>query len=147
MSSPTTLDEGERLTGVPAHAIREMAHAYATAEKAQILWTLGITEHHNAVENVLSLCNLALLTGHIGKWGSGLVPLRGQNNVQGGGDMGALPNKFPGFQDIGDPVAQAKFEAAYGMKLPATPGLHLTLMFEAMEEGAIKGVYLSLIHI
>ena len=91
---PYTLDEGERLTGVPAHAIREMAHAYATAEKAQILWTLGITEHHNAVENVLSLCNLALLTGHIGKWGSGLVPLRGQNNVQGGGDMGALPNKL-----------------------------------------------------
>ena len=138
---PYTLDEAERLTGVPAHAIREMAHAYATAETAQILWTLGITEHHNAVENVLSLCNLALLTGHIGKWGSGLVPLRGQNNVQGGGDMGALPNKFPGFQDIEDPAAQAKFEAAYGMKLPDTPGLHLTLMFEAMEEGRIKGVY------
>jgi formate dehydrogenase major subunit len=138
---PYTLDEAERLTGVPAHAIRDMAHAYATAEKAQILWTLGITEHHNAVENVLSLCNLALLTGHVGKWGSGLVPLRGQNNVQGGGDMGALPNKFPGFQDIGDPEAQAKFETAYGMTLPDTPGRHLTLMFEGMEEGSIKGVY------
>lgn len=138
---PYTLAEGERLTGVPAHAIREMAHAYATAEKAQILWTLGITEHHNAVENVLSLCNLALLTGHVGKWGSGLVPLRGQNNVQGGGDMGALPDKFPGFQSVGDPQAQAKFEAAYGMALPDTPGLHLTLMFEAMEEGRIRGVY------
>lgn len=138
---PYTLDHAERLTGVPAHAIKEMAHAYATADTAQILWTLGITEHHNAVENVLSLCNLALLTGHIGKWGSGLVPLRGQNNVQGGGDMGALPNKFPGFQDIGDPDAQAKFEAAYGMPLPAVPGRHLTLMFEGMEEGTIKGVY------
>jgi len=138
---PYTLEQGERLTGVPAHAIQEMAHAYATAEKAQILWTLGITEHHNAVENVLSLCNLALLTGHIGKWGSGLVPLRGQNNVQGGGDMGALPNKYPGFQDVDDSEAQAKFEAAYGMKLPHQPGLHLTLMFEAMEAGSIKGVY------
>ena len=138
---PYTLDHAARLTGVPAHAIREMAHAYATAERAQILWTLGITEHHNAVENVLSLCNLALLTGHIGRWGSGLVPLRGQNNVQGGGDMGALPDKYPGFQDVGDPAAQAKFEAAYGMALPSTPGLHLTLMFEAMEEGALKGVY------
>ncbi len=138
---PYTLAEGERLTGVPAGAIKEMAHAYATAETAQILWTLGITEHHNAVENVLSLCNLALLTGHIGRWGSGLVPLRGQNNVQGGGDMGSLPNKFPGFQDIGDPEAQAKFEVAWGMKLPDQPGLHLTLMFEAMEEGSIKGVY------
>jgi formate dehydrogenase major subunit len=138
---PYTLEEAERRTGVPAHAIREMAHAYATAEKAQILWTLGITEHHNAVENVLSLCNLALLTGHIGRWGSGLVPLRGQNNVQGGGDMGALPNKFPGFRDIGDPVAHADFEGAYGRPLPATPGRHLTLMFEAMETREIRGVY------
>jgi len=138
---PYTLEFAEMVTGVPAHAIREMAHAYATAESAQILWTLGITEHHNAVENVLSLCNLALLTGHIGRWGSGLVPLRGQNNVQGGGDMGALPNKFPGFQDVDDPEARAKFEAAYGTALPSTPGRHLTLMFEAMDEGALRGLY------
>ncbi len=138
---PYTLEYAEQITGVPAAAIREMAHAYASAEKAQILWTLGITEHHNAVDNVLSLCNLALLTGHIGRWGSGLVPLRGQNNVQGGGDMGALPNKLPGFQDIGDPEAMAKFEAVYGLPLNPTPGRHLTLMFEAMEEGIIKGAY------
>ncbi len=138
---PYTLEEAEEITGVPAHAIAEMAHDYATAETAQILWTLGITEHHNAVENVLSLCNLALLTGHVGRWGSGLVPLRGQNNVQGGGDMGALPNKFPGFQDVEDPVSLAKFETAYNMSLPDKPGLHLTLMFEAMEQGAIKGLY------
>ncbi len=136
-----TLERGEEITGVPAHAIREMAHEYAKAGTAQILWTLGITEHHNAVENVLSLCNLALLTGHVGRWGSGLVPLRGQNNVQGGGDMGALPNKFPGFQDVEDPVSLAKFEAAYGMSLPNKPGLHLTLIFEAMERGEIKGLY------
>ncbi len=136
-----TPKKAEEITGVPAHAIRELAHDYATADTAQILWTLGITEHHNAVENVLSLCNLALLTGHVGRWGSGLVPLRGQNNVQGGGDMGALPNKFPGFQDVEDPVALAKFEAAYDMPLPAEPGLHLTLMFEAMERGEIKGLY------
>ena len=84
-----------------------------------------------------SLCS----PGHIGRWGSGLVPLRGQNNVQGGGDMGALPNKFPGFQTVGDPEAQAKFEAAYGMDLNPDPGLHLTLMFEAMDEGTIKGAY------
>ncbi len=138
---PYTLEFAEMVTGVPAHAIREMAHAYATADTAQILWTLGITEHHNAVENVLSLCNLALLTGHIGRWGSGLVPLRGQNNVQGGGDMGALPNKFPGFQDVDDPEARAKFEAAYGTALPGTPGRHLTLMFEAMDEGTLRGLY------
>lgn len=143
---PYTLERGAELTGVPAEAIREMAHAYATAEKAQILWTLGITEHHNAVDNVLSLCNLALLTGHVGRWGSGLVPLRGQNNVQGGGDMGALPNKFPGFQNVDDPVAIAKFEAMYateldGRKLNPVPGLHLTLMFEAMETGDLSAVY------
>ena len=136
-----TLDEAEEITGVPAHAIGEMAHDYANAKTAQILWTLGITEHHNAVENVLSLCNLALLTGHVGRWGSGLVPLRGQNNVQGGGDMGALPNKFPGFQDVEDPIVLAKFEAVYNMSLPNKPGLHLTLMFEAMEQGVIRGLY------
>ena len=136
-----TLDYAEQITGVPAIAIQEMAHAYATADRAQILWTLGITEHHNAVDNVLSLCNLALLTGHVGRWGSGLVPLRGQNNVQGGGDMGALPDKFPGFQDLDDPVARAKFEVAYGCDLNPEPGLHLTLMFEAMERGDITSVY------
>jgi len=138
---PYTLDRAAAITGVPAEAIREMAHAYASADTAQILWTLGITEHHNAVENVLSLCNLALLTGHVGRWGSGLVPLRGQNNVQGGGDMGALPNKLPGFQDVDDPIARAKFEAAYGCDINPEPGWHLTLMFEAMERGDITALY------
>ncbi len=139
--SEYTLEHGEALTGVPAAAIAEMATAYATAEKAQILWTLGITEHHNAVDNVLSLCNLALLTGHVGRWGSGLVPLRGQNNVQGGGDMGALPNKLPGFQNITDPEHRGKFEKVYGKEIPAEDGIHLTLMFEAMERGEITAAY------
>ena len=85
---------------MPAEAIRDVAHAYARADRAQLCWTLGITEHHNAVDNVLALINLALLTGHVGRYGSGLNPLRGQNNVQGGGDMGAIPNRLPGFQDI-----------------------------------------------
>jgi len=138
---PYTLEYAEAITGVPADAIREVAHAYASAEKAQILWTLGITEHHNGVDNVKSLCNLALLTGHVGRWGSGLVPLRGQNNVQGGGDMGALPNKFPGFQDITNPDHRAKFEAVYGMELNPNNGKHLTLMLEAMEHGEIKAAY------
>jgi predicted molibdopterin-dependent oxidoreductase YjgC len=138
---PYTLDRGAELTGVPASAIRELAHAYASAGKAQILWTLGITEHHNAVDNVVALCNLALLTGHVGRWGSGLVPLRGQNNVQGGGDMGALPNKLPGFQDVVDPAARARFEAVYGVPLNPEPGLHLTLMFEAMGRGELTGLY------
>src|SRR4029453_1025657 len=92
---PWTLERGEMETGVPAETICDLAHTYATAGKAQLCWTLGITEHHNAVDNVLSLINLALLTGHVGREGSGLSPLRGQNNVQGGGDMGAIPNKLP----------------------------------------------------
>ncbi len=136
-----TLDWAEEQTGVPAAAIAEAAHAYATADKAQILWTLGITEHHNAVDNVVSLCNLALLTGHVGRWGSGLVPLRGQNNVQGGGDMGAIPNKLPGFQDVDNDELRAKFEQAYGRKLNPKPGKHLTLMFEAMEAKELRACY------
>ena len=136
-----TLDWAADATGVPAKAIREMAHAYATAGTAQILWTLGITEHHNAVDNVVSLCNLALLTGHVGRWGSGLVPLRGQNNVQGGGDMGAIPDRFPGFQRVADDEVRAKFETAYGTKLNPVPGKHLTLMFEAMEAGELRACY------
>ena len=90
---PFTLEEGERLTGVPADVIRDTAHAFARADRAMICWTLGITEHHNAVDNVLCLINLGLLCGHVGRYGSGLNPLRGQNNVQGGGDMGAIPEQ------------------------------------------------------
>jgi predicted molibdopterin-dependent oxidoreductase YjgC len=138
---PYTLDAAAAITGVPASAIAELAQAYGGAERAQILWTLGITEHHNAVDNVLSLCNLALLTGHIGRWGSGLVPLRGQNNVQGGGDMGALPNKLPGFQDVASDELRAPFERVYGTSIDPRPGMHLTEMFEAMDRGELTAAY------
>ena len=138
---PFTLERGEELTGVPRAAIRELAHSYATADRAQICWTLGITEHHNAVDNVLALINLGLLTGHVGRYGSGLNPLRGQNNVQGGGDMGAIPNKLPGFQDVEDAALRARFEAAWGCTLPDRIGWHLSLMFEAMEHGDLKTLY------
>ena len=138
---PYTLDRAEQLTGLPAESIRDLARAYATAERAQLCWTLGITEHHNAVDNVLALISLALLTGHVGRYGSGLVPIRGQNNVQGGGDMGALPNKLPGFQDIADDDARATFERAWDVKIPGEPGWHLTLMFEAMERHALRALY------
>ena len=139
---PWTLEEGERVTGVSAQTIRELAHAYARAERAILCWTLGITEHVTAVDNVLSLINLALLTGHVGRYGSGLNPLRGQNNVQGGGDMGAIPNKLPGFQDVQDDHdARARFEAAWGTKLPPERGWHLSQMFEAMERGELRTLY------
>ena len=138
---PWTLEEAERVTGVPGAAIRELAHSYGGAAHAQLCWTLGITEHHNAVDNVLALINLSLLTGHVGRYGSGLQPLRGQNNVQGGGDMGAIPNRLPGFQDILDPAVRAKFDAAWSTSIPPRPGLHLTGMFEAMEHGELTALY------
>jgi formate dehydrogenase major subunit len=138
---PYTLDRASQITGVPAEAIRDLAHTYARADRAQLCWTLGITEHHNAADNVFALINLALLTGHVGRYGSGLVPLRGQNNVQGGGDMGALPNKLPGFQDVANPDKRGKFEALWGVEIPAEPGKHLTLMFEAIEHGELRALY------
>ena len=136
-----TLERTSEITGVPVEAIRDLAHGYASAEKAQIMWTLGITEHHTAVDNVLALCNLSLLTGHVGRWGSGLVPLRGQNNVQGGGDMGALPNKLSGFQDLADDEIRVKFETAWDSKIPPEPGWHLTDMFNAMGRGELRALY------
>jgi formate dehydrogenase major subunit len=137
-----TLERAEALSGVPADVIREVAHTYARADRAQICWTLGITEHHNAVDNVLALINLALLTGHVGRYGSGLNPLRGQNNVQGGGDMGAIPNRLPGFQDLEtDPEAVAKYERAWGVKLKPKYGWHMTEMFAAAGRGDLTTMF------
>jgi predicted molibdopterin-dependent oxidoreductase YjgC len=136
-----TLERAERETRVPAALIREAAHTYAKAPRAQMCWTLGITEHHNAVDNVLALINLALLTGHVGCYGSGINPLRGQNNVQGGGDMGAIPDRFPGFQHVENAELRAKFEKAWGLKVDPKAGLHVTGMFEAMEHGKFTALY------
>jgi len=137
-----TLERGEQETGVPAAVIRELALAYARADRAILCWTLGITEHHNAVDNVFSLINLALLCGHVGRYGSGLNPLRGQNNVQGGGDMGAIPNKLPGFQDIErDAEARERYRQAWGVEINPKYGWHLTQMFAAMERGEMTAAY------
>ena len=136
-----TLEYAESETGVQAEVIRDAAHAYARAERAVICWTLGITEHHNAVDNVFSLINLALLTGHVGRYGSGLSPLRGQNNVQGGGDMGAIPNRLVGFQDVLNAEVRQRFERAWGVPLQPRHGKHLTQMFESMEHGQMTGLY------
>jgi formate dehydrogenase major subunit len=136
-----TLDYAERETGVPAEAIRELAHAFAQADRAMICWTLGITEHHNAVDNVLALINLAVLTGHVGRYGSGLNPLRGQNNVQGGGDMGALPDRLPGFQYVENDALRAKCDDLWRVQVPPKRGWHLSDMFEAMDRGELTALY------
>ncbi|MEU6842024.1 molybdopterin-dependent oxidoreductase [Streptomyces sp. NPDC046716] len=138
---PWTPTLAEKITGVPAAAVKDLARAYATAERAQLCWTLGITEHHNGTDNVRALINLALLTGHVGRYGAGVQPLRGQNNVQGGGDMGAIPNRLPGFQDILDDGHRLKFERAWDTVIPPRYGLTLTDMFEAMEHGTLHAVY------
>jgi predicted molibdopterin-dependent oxidoreductase YjgC len=138
---PYTLELAAAATGIPADVIRDSAHQYAKADRAMICWTLGITEHHNAVDNVVSLINLALLTGHVGRYGCGCNPLRGQNNVQGGGDMGALPNKLPGFQDVDNPEHRAKFERAWKRDILPEIGLNLTEMMYAMEHKELTALY------
>ena len=138
-----TLERAEKETGVPGAAIREVALAYGRAPKGMICWTLGITEHHNATDNVLALINLGLLTGKVGRYGCGLNPLRGQNNVQGGGDMGAIPARMPGFQDLENPELHDKFARAWGgAEFPRTKGWHLSEMFEAMDRGELRSVYI-----
>jgi formate dehydrogenase major subunit len=131
----------EGVTGIPAARIREIARAYATARTGMICWTLGITEHHNAVDNVLALINLGLLTGKVGRDGCGLNPLRGQNNVQGGGDMGALPDRVPGFQPVEDDATRARFERAWGASVPPRAGWHQTGMLAAIERGDLRCLY------
>ena len=117
-----TPEWASEITGVPAADIETAARWYAEAERGAIYYTLGITEHICGVDNVQSLCNLALMTGHVGREGTGINPMRGQNNIQGAGDCGALPNNYPGFQPVGDPANQAKFERAWGVRVDLEKG-------------------------
>jgi predicted molibdopterin-dependent oxidoreductase YjgC len=136
-----TPEFAESVTGVSAEVIRQVARLYASSSRAVIAWTLGITEHQDGTNHVHSLINLALLTGHVGRQGSGLMPLRGQNNVQGGADMGALPNMLPGFFRVTDDAARSRFETAWNCSIPAKNGLHLAGMFDAMKEGQMHFMY------
>jgi formate dehydrogenase alpha subunit len=130
------------MTGVPEKLLYDAARLYATTYKAMLCYTLGITEHVCGVDNVMSTANLAMLTGHIGREGSGVNPQRGQNNVQGACDMGALPGDFPGYQKVVNPDAQAKFEKAWGVKLSNKPGLMIPDMMDAAVEGKLKAMYI-----
>ncbi len=132
----------EQATGVPRQHIVEAARMFANHKPASILYAMGITQHTHGTDNVLAISNLALLTGNLGIPGGGINPLRGQGNVQGACDMGALPNVLPGYQRVDDPQIRSKFEAVWGCTLPPGPGLALTEMFDAMLRGQIKAVYL-----
>ncbi|MEK7777591.1 MAG: formate dehydrogenase subunit alpha, partial [Chloroflexota bacterium] len=137
-----TLDFVERITGVPQDKIVEAARLYATSNPAAILYAMGITQHSHGTDNVLAISNLALLTGNIGKPGSGVNPLRGQNNVQGSCDMGALPNVYSGYQRVDDPEVRRKFETAWGSSLSSSPGLTLTEILNAAYQRQIKALYI-----
>jgi len=132
----------EKYTGVPAETIKEVARAYAKAKNATILYTMGITQHTNGTDNVLSIANLAMLCGQIGKPNSGVNPLRGQNNVQGACDMGGLPNVFSGYQRVDDPACNEKFSKAWGVELSGKPGLTVGEMMDAAHHGELKGLYI-----
>jgi predicted molibdopterin-dependent oxidoreductase YjgC len=137
------LDFVEQITGVPSKKIAEAARLYATNTPATIIfYAMGITQHSHGTDNVLATANLAMLTGNVGKPCTGVDPLRGQNNVQGACDMGALPNVYPGYQAVSDPVIRGKFEAAWGCSLPPSPGLTLVEMVEAAYRKDINALYL-----
>lgn len=132
----------QKITGVGKEKIVEAARMYAKAEKSMILYSLGMTEHNTGTQNVMSLGNLALICGHVGRRSTGVNPLRGQNNVQGACDMGALPNVHVGYQSVEDPVARSKFEKVWGVKLPEKKGMQSTKMIEAAHEGRLKGLFI-----
>ena len=122
--------------------LRKAARMYAKADKAPIIYCLGVTEHSTGTEGVMSMSNMALLVGKLGREGCGVNPLRGQNNVQGACDMGALPGDFPGYQKVANPDVIAKFEKAWGKKLNPNPGLHATDVWPAAIRGEMKGLYI-----
>jgi len=136
------LDTVEKITDVPKEKIQEAARIYASTKPGAILYAMGITQHTHGTDNVLATSNLALLTGNIGKPGSGVNPLRGQNNVQGACDMGALPNVFTGYQKVNDETAYKKFEAAWNTKLDHEIGLTHTEIFDAVDKNKIKALYI-----
>jgi formate dehydrogenase major subunit len=131
----------ESITGIPAEQLKAAARLYAKAPKATILYAMGITQHRTGTDNVKSLANLAMLCGKVGYESCGINPLRGQNNVQGACDMGCLPNVFPAYQNVALDGPRANFEKAWGVKLPAKPGLTVVEMSRAADEGKLKALY------
>ena len=131
----------ETITGVPKADLETAARLFGKAKSACILYSMGITQHTTGTDNVKSVANLLLLTGNMGREGTGFSPLRGQNNVQGSCDMGALPNVYPGYQRVDDPTVRIKFETAWGCKLSDRPGMAVTEIADAILKEDIKGLY------
>ena len=130
------------ICGIDADVLREVARKYATSKGSMIFWGMGISQHVHGTDNARCLISLALLTGQIGRPGTGLHPLRGQNNVQGASDVGLIPMVFPDYQRVDDPHARARFEALWGTSLDAKPGLTVVEIMHAIHAGQIKGMYI-----
>lgn len=128
-------------TGVAAELVRQAARLYCATTKGMILYGLGMTEHRNGTQGVMGLANIALASGNVGRRNAGICPLRGQNNVQGSCDMGALPYVYSGYQDVGDEAAWKRMSRNWGMELPETAGLTEPEMYEAARKGRFKGLY------
>jgi formate dehydrogenase alpha subunit len=139
--SAYTPERVEEITGIPAEDLAEAARIYARAEAAAILYAMGITQHTTGVDNVVSCANLAMLTGNVGKPGTGVNPLRGQNNVQGACDLGGLPNVYSGYQAVTVDSVQEKFREAWGHTAHTRVGLTVTEMMDAAHEGALKALF------
>lgn len=137
-----TPDVVEEVTGVPHEEIVSTAETVADADACVFGWTLGLTEHSHGTENVMAMANLAAVTGNLGKPGAGVSPFRGQNNVQGGGgDMGPLPDNFPGYQDIANDEIRATFEEAWDCHISSEYGYYTTQMFLAADDDNLRGMY------
>ncbi len=132
----------EGITGIPAEKIKEVARAYAGAERATILYTMGVTQHTCGTHNVFAVANLAMLCGQIGRESTGVNPLRGQNNVQGACDMGALPNVLTGYQSVADPAVREKFGKAWNCTVPEKAGLTVGEMMNAAAQGDVKAMFI-----
>lgn len=132
----------QTITGIPSSQLIEAARIYGNAERASIAWTMGITQHACGTDNVTALTNLALITGNIGREGTGLNPLRGQNNVQGSCDMGAQWDSYPGYFRVDDESARKRFESLWKTKLSPKNGLPLTETMDAVLDGRVKALYI-----
>src|SRR5947209_14538670 len=132
----------EEITGIPADDLALAAHIYAEAGAASILWGLGVTEHKYGSEVVQLLCNLAMMTGKVGKPGSALLPLRGQNNVQGSSDMGALPDTYTAYRPVSDEAVARSFEQRWGVSLSRQKGYTIPQMFDAAVDGRLKAMWI-----
>jgi formate dehydrogenase major subunit len=130
------------ITGIDAQTIRDVARLYATAQRSMIFWGMGVSQHIHGTDNARCLISLALLTGQIGRPGTGLHPLRGQNNVQGASDVGLIPMSFPDYARVDSPSVRERFEALWGVALDPKPGLTVTEVMDAAHAGTLMGMYI-----